>query len=153
MATACDQHIRGALHEAAYHRFPLLILHVVEGAHELVVRVEGYLGYARIALARAFDTDTAFLGQHDQGTFGGVANQVLTIQAGICAQRHRQHHFVQIDRFSSIVEQLSLCAVAFAGHLVVIHARDAKLACRHLVESQRAGLIGADGGYRAKCLH
>ena len=43
-------------------------------------------------------------------------------------------------------------AVAFAGHLVVVLARDGELTRRHLVEGQRAGLIGADGGNRAQRL-
>ncbi len=48
-------------------------------------------------LAGTIHADATLLGQHDQRAFGGIANQCAIVEAGIGAQRHGQHDFIQID--------------------------------------------------------
>ena len=70
---------------------PALVGHPVERRHELVVRVEGHLGHAGVALPGAVDVDAALGGQHDQRTLGGIADQLaVVLEPGVGAQRHRQ---------------------------------------------------------------
>ena len=87
---ARDEHIGRALDEAAHDRLALFVGHVVEGGHELVVRVERHLGNARIHLPCAIHVDAALLRQHDQRTFGGIADQGAVVETGVGAQRHGQ---------------------------------------------------------------
>ena len=72
---ARDQDIGRALDEAAHDRLALLVGHVVEGRHELVVRIEGHLGHAWIRRARAVQVDAALGRQHNQRALGRVADQ------------------------------------------------------------------------------
>ena len=81
-AAAGDEHVRRALDEAAHHRLALLVGHVVEGGHELVVGVEGHLGHPRVARPGAVDVDPALRGQHDQRALGRVADQGSRRPAG-----------------------------------------------------------------------
>jgi len=140
-----DQHIRCALDETAHHRLALLVLHVMERGHELVIGVKRHFSYARVHLASAFHADASPLGQYNQCAFGRVADQCFTIEAGIGAQRHRQQYCIKVDLSSSGMLQPPLLAVAFTSHFVAVLARNGELARCHLVKRQSTGLVGANG--------
>ena len=121
---------------------PLRVLHIVEGGHELVIRVEGHFGHAGIRLAGAFHADAALLGQDDQRAFGRVADQGLAIQAGIGAQRHGQHHFVEIDLGAACAQHLPSCCrrgTFLPGLPAGCPGELSSLACRSLRRSPGSG--------------
>ncbi|EXI66263.1 MAG: hypothetical protein AW07_04609 [Candidatus Accumulibacter sp. SK-11] len=78
---ACQQNIRRTLHPHA-DDVPI----AMERGHELVRRVEGNFGDARIPCHKSLRVDARLSRQRQQGTFGGVADQFVVLQAGIGAQ-------------------------------------------------------------------
>ena len=84
----------------------------MESRHELVIRVEGHFRHAGIHLAGAIHADAAFLRQHDQRAFGGVADQgAVFVETGVGAQRHGQQDLLEIDLGAACAQQLAFGAV------------------------------------------
>ena len=89
--------VRGALDVAADDVLAGVVLHGVEGGHELVGGVEGHLGEARVALAREDRVHAALGGEHDERALRGVAHEVAVPDHGVGAERHRQQVAVERD--------------------------------------------------------
>ena len=148
---ARQQDVGRSLDEAAHDR-PAPVLHLVERRHQLVLGVERHLGDSGIGLARVLDVDPALGRQHDERALGRVADARPVADDGIVGQRHRQHERLERD-------------VAGAGHAQDATGRrvalavdgeapadDHELARRHLVQRERARLVGADRRRRAERL-
>ena len=102
-----DEHVGGALHEAAHHVPAAAVDHAVERRHELVLGVERHLGHPGVAGTGPVEIDPTLGRQHDQRTLGRVTDQVARlVEAGIGAQRHRQKRVVQVDRQTTLVVDL-----------------------------------------------
>ena len=149
---AGQERVGGTLDVGAHHRLALLIGHVVEGGHHLVVGVERQFGDARELLAGSLDVDAPLLDQHDQRPLGGVADELAIIEHRVGVQRHSDQGRPEVD-VAGLADNADLAggAIAFTryGKAVAGHTQ---LARGHLVERQGAGLVGADGGGRAQGL-
>ena len=95
--TARDQHVGRALHVAADDLPPARFGHLVERRHELVLGVERDLGEPRVRGAGLVHVQPALGAEHDQGAFGGVADQPVALEDGVGAQDHREQVGVEVD--------------------------------------------------------
>ena len=86
---AGEQHVGRALDEAA-HDFPARLLHLVEGRHQLVVRVERHLADAREDASRLVDVEPALRGEDDERGLGRVADDLAVAHRRVVGERHRQ---------------------------------------------------------------
>ena len=93
---AGEQLVRRALDEAANHVWPALVLHAMEGRHELVGGVEGQRRDARILLAGGHRVDAALGRQHHQSALGRIAYQRAVLRHRVRGERHRQQVRLQI---------------------------------------------------------
>ena len=152
-AAAGDEHVGGALDEAAHDGAAVRVGHLVERGHELVVRVERHLGHAWVASTHAVQVEASFGSQHDERTLCGVADQLaVLVEPGIGAERHGHQHGLEVDRCTPVAEELPDGAVPLARDLVAALPGDAELACGHLVQGQRPGLVRADRRDRSEGL-
>ena len=120
--------------------------------HELVRSVEWKLGHARVRLARAGGVEAAFLGEDDERSLRRVADELTFCHDGVGSEQHWQQELLERDvRLPSNVLDRPLRRVASAGDGVA-SAWDRQLDRRHLVERQRAGLVGVDRRCRAERL-
>ena len=97
------------------------------------------------ARASSVRSRPALLGQHDQRALGRVADHLAGRgEHRVAGERQREHELLQRDLgLAGDVLDLALGRVAGAGDRVAA-ARDRQLDRGHLVERQRAGLVGAD---------
>jgi hypothetical protein len=140
-----EQDVGGALDEAANHR-SAAVVDLVERRHQLVLGVEGDLGQAGEGPPGLLDVEPALGRQDHQGSLGGVADAGAVADDGVVGQRHRHHE--RLDRQLDVaghVQDAPGRRVALAVDAVAV-ARHHELAGRHLVQGQRAGLVGADRG-------
>ena len=148
---AREQDVGRALDEAA-DDLPAVVLHLVEGRHQLVLGVERHLGDARVDAPRLVDVEPALRGEHDERRLGRVADDLAVAHRGVVRERHRQQERLERRvRLARDAQDLALGRVALALDRVAA-ADDDELARGHLVERQRAGLVRADRRRRAERL-
>ena len=136
-----DQHIGGALDIAAHHRLAARAGHVVEGGHELVVRIKGDLSDPGVAGPGLVDVQPTLGREHDQGPLGRVTDQVGAVQDRIRAQDHRQQIRVKVDVQAADMADLPLGRIALPGDTEPMLTGDGQLPGGHLVQRQGAGLV------------
>ena len=140
---AGEQRIGRALDEAT-NGAPTVCLHFVERGHQLVLRVKRHLGQTGVELPRPGDVEAALRGQHDERGLGRVAHDLAVRDARVVRQGHRQQE--RLERRLALagdVADPSHGGVALAVDRVAPADQD-QLAGGHLVERQRARLVGAD---------
>ena len=149
---AGEQLVGRALDEAADDVAARLVLHPVEGRHQLVRGVERQLRDPRIRLARRDRGEPALLAEHDEGALGRVPDQLAVVDDRVAGEHQRLHELLEVDvRLSRDLLDHALGRVAVAVDRVAA-ARDRQLHRGHLVERQRPGLVGVDGRRRAERL-
>ncbi len=126
---------------------------VVKGGHELVGRIEGDFGDTRAVFGQVGRRQATLEGEGEQGALGRVADQLAVADAGIGAERRRLQQTFEIWRFFAVDRGAGLCfhgrsdlavtAITLAADRKPL-ATEIKLAGRHLVEGQGAGLVGTD---------
>ena len=147
-----EQHVGRALHEAANH-LPAVFLHLVEGGHELVLRVERNLADTREGAPRLVDVEPALRGQDDERRLGRVADDLAVTHRRVVGEGHREEERLEGRvRLARDAKDLALGGVALALDRVATPG-DQQLARGHLVQRQRARLVGADRRRRAERLH
>ena len=85
-----EQHIGGALDEAAHHR-GAVVVHLVEGGHQLVLGVERHFRDAGVEAPGLVDVDAALGRQDDERAFGRVPDARPITNHCVVGQGHRQH--------------------------------------------------------------
>ena len=131
---------------------PLRVLHRVERGHHLVGRVERERRDPRVLLPGERRIDAALGGQHDQGAFGRIADELAAADLGVGAQGHRKQVLLERDlRLAAGVGDLAGRLVAVAADRIA-PADDRHLDGRHLVEGQRPRLVGVERGGRPERL-
>ena len=146
-----EEHVRCSLHEATHHT-----LDVVERRHELVLRVERHFADTRVDSPGLLDVEPALGGEHDECSLGRIADARAVADDSVVRQRHRQHEVFErlvADRLTRGTDAQDATGrrVALAVDAVVT-AREHELARSHLVQRQRARLVGADRRGRAEGL-
>ena len=91
-----QQHVGRALHEAP-HDPPAAVLHLVEGRHQLVLRIERHLGDAGIRSPGLLDVEPGFRGQDDERPLGRVADAGTVTNHRIVRERHRERERFELD--------------------------------------------------------
>ncbi len=148
-----QQHVGGSLDEHL-HRFA----GVVEGGHELVRRIEGNFADAWLFVLFVFRVQAALLRQHPERALGGVADQGAVAHLRVGAQRHGQQEGMQPSPLPRPLSRLRergdgpLQRIALAAHREAAPGKPAG-AGGHLVQGQRAGLVGADHCGRTQGFH
>ena len=149
---AGEQLVGSALDEAADDLAARLVLHPVEGRHQLVRGVERQLRDPRIRLPRRDGGQAALLAEHDEGALGRVPDQFAVLDDRVAGEDQRLHERLEVDvRLPRELLDHTLGRIAVAVDRVAA-ARDRQLHGRHLIERQRPGLVGVDGRRRAERL-
>ena len=78
-SSAREQLVGCTLDEAADDVAAALVVHPVEGRHELVGGVERELGHAGVLMARLDRIEAALLGEHHERALGGIADQLAVL--------------------------------------------------------------------------
>jgi hypothetical protein len=151
-ASARDQDVRSAFDITPDDATAPRAGHLVEGRHELVVRVERQLGDPGIGPPGFLDVQFAFSREHDQGALGRIADEFVPVEHGVGAEDHRQQVRIQVDVRTTDVPDLAICPVSLARDREAVLPRDRQFPSGHLIQRKRAGLVGADHRRRAKCL-
>ncbi len=151
MRRAAEQNVRGSLYEATKD-VPPPVLQLVERRHELVVRVERHLGHAGVEPARLVDVQPSLRREDDEGRLGRVADDLAVANRCVVRKRHREQERAEWRvRLATDSSDHALGGVPLAVDRVA-PADDHELPHGHLVERERAGLVGADGRRRAERL-
>ena len=136
---ARGHHIEGTLHD--HHE---LTVDIVDGGHQLAVRVKGDLCQAGILGVQIILLKAILMRSHHNGGFGGIADVLLTV-IGI------DHGAVTAQ--GAVVEQLTnslRIGAADQFNLATVHVC---LGQGHAVLGQSTGLIRANNGSTAQGLH
>ena len=124
----------------------------MERGHELVGRVERDLGDARVPLAGQLGVHAALRGKDDERSLGRIADQGAVPGDGVGAQRHRQQVAIQRHLAGArLAGDVALRRVPLAADREAV-ADDRHLHGGHLVQRERAGLVGVDRGRGAERL-
>ena len=133
------------------HAHPPAVM--VKCGHELVGGIERNFGDARALLGQTVRLQPALGGQRQQRSLGGVADQLAAADMAFVAQRDRHQQRQQIRLRQAIFggnSALAGIALARGGKTPAAVEQPAR---GHLVEGQRAGLVGADHRGRAQGFH
>ena len=148
---ARQQDVGRALDEAA-HDLAAAVVHLVERRHQLVLGVERHLGDAGVGRAGVLDVDPALGRQHDERALGRVADARPVADDGVVGQRHRQHERLERGVAGARHAQDATGRRVALAVDAEAPADDHQLARRHLVQRERARLVGADRRRRAERL-
>ena len=93
-------HVPGAVARSAWsrsrgHVVAGLVLHLVEGRHQLVLRVERERGDPREVGPRRIDVQASLRREDDQGAFRRIADQLAVADDGVRGEDHRRHELVE----------------------------------------------------------
>ena len=125
----------------------------MRGGHELVRRVERHLRDARVGPAALLGVDAELRGEHHERGLGRVADHVAVVGHGRVAgqaQAVRQRGQVRDLGAGRLQDPAGLGVPAALDREVL--ADRVQRGHRHLVEGQRAGLVGVDRARRAERL-
>ena len=150
----CDERASGTSGAPLTRRRTLsaLVLHLVEGRHQLVVGVERHLTHARVEAPRLVDVDPPFAASTTSAasvgsptispsrTAASFASAIGTGTARARCPSPRDPKDLAVGRVTLALDRIA-------------PACDHELPCGHLVERQRAGLVRANGRRRAERLH
>ena len=127
---------------------------VVEGGHELVLRVERHLGPAGQRLAGLLGVHAHLRGQHHERRLGRVADdRPVVADGGIGAQHQAQGQVAEVGRLRPGHAQ-DRAGLGVAGAFDLEPVTAAQHGGRgHRVHRQRAGLVAVDDGGPAQGLH
>ena len=150
---AREQLVRRALDEAAHDVAARLVLHPVEGRHQLVRGVERQLGDARVRLARRRRRRgrPSRRGRRARPRSGRRSCSPSCTTASEASTIGSRNWSSGTSGSPDDVLDRPLGRVAAAGDRVAA-ARDRQLDRRHLVQRQRPGLVGVDRRRRAERL-
>ena len=124
---------------------PDVIGHPMERGHELVGGIERQRRDPRISLACECRVHTALRGEDDEGALGRVADERTVLHLGVRAEGHRHVELLELPlRLPADLGDLAVGRIALSGDRVA-PTDDGHLDGRHLVERERAGLVGVDG--------